>query len=175
VVRLSMMALSAAGSILGALLALGCPGVTEPQSPGDLGTIAEVPRGKVTVTVGQAQFAEGAVITIRIANGLETVVYTEDSKTDCSIAILERKDGEDWTRIAGCAVERLPAVVALGPRRVRTARIDPMSLHLGVPQGSAKPAFGAGVYRIRFTFRRTPEPRAIEPESVLSNTFRVER
>jgi hypothetical protein len=169
----SMMALHAAVSIVGALLALGCPGVTEPLPPGDLGTIADVPRGKVTVTVGQPQFAEGAVLTIRIANGLESVVYTEDEKTDCSIAILERKEGDEWSRIAGCGLERLPAVVALGPRRVRTARIDPRSFHLGAPEGS--PAFGAGLYRIRFTFRRTPEPRGVEPEAVLSDTFRIER
>ena len=169
------MPLSAAVSMLGAVLAWACPAVTEPVPPGDLGTIAAVPRGKVTLSVGQPSFAEGAVITVRIANGLESVVYTEDSKTDCSIVILERKDGEDWTRIAGCSVERLPAVVALGPRRLRTARIDPRSFHLGVPQGSSKPAFGAGVYRIRFTFRRTPEPLAIEPEAVLSDTFRIER
>lgn len=170
-----MMTLSAAGPMLAALLTWACPAVTEPLPPGDLGTIAPVPRGKVTVSVGQPAYAEGAVITVRIANGLESVVYTEDSKTDCSIAILERKDGEAWSRIAGCGVERLPAVVALGPRRVRTARIDPMSFHLGVPEGSSKPAFGAGVYRIRFTFRRTPEPLAIEPEAVLSDTFRIER
>ena len=88
---MSMMPLTAAGPILGALLAWACPAVTEPLSPGDLGTIAAVPRGKVTVSLGQPSFAEGAVITIRIANGLESVVYTEDSKTDCSIVILDRK------------------------------------------------------------------------------------
>ena len=175
VVRVIRMPLPAAGWLMGTLLAWACPGVTEPLPPGDLGTIAAVTRGKVTVSVGQPAFAEGAAITVRIANGLASVVYTEDSKTDCSIVILERRDGEAWSRIAGCAVERLPAVVALGPRRARTARIDPKSFHLGVPEGSSKPAFGAGDYRIRFTFRRTPEPLGIEPEAVFSDTFRVER
>jgi hypothetical protein len=63
-------------------------------------------------------------------------------------------------------------VVALRPGRVRDARIDPVSVHLGGTGGS--PAFGAGVYRIRFSFRRRPEPPGIEPETVFSDTFRIE-
>lgn len=170
-----MMPPTAPGLVLGALLALGCPAVNDPEPPGDLGTIGEVTRGKITVTVTPSVITERAAISVRAANGLDSTVYTEDSKTDCSIVILERRNGEEWTRIAGCAVERLPAVLAIGPGRVRTARIDPMSFHLGVPEGSSTPAFGVGAYRIRFTFRRGPAPQGVEPESVLSDTFRIER
>jgi hypothetical protein len=169
------MLIPSVGSMLVGLLSLACSGVTQPEPAGDLGTLGDVTRGRITVAPGQPTFAEGAVVTVRIANGLESAVYTEDEKTDCSIVFLERKDGEDWTRIAGCGLERLPGVVALGPRRVRTARIDPASFHLGVPEGGPRPAFGAGVYRIRFNFRRAPQPLAIEPESVFSDTFRIER
>jgi hypothetical protein len=139
----------------------------------DIGTVGPVTRGKVSVTVTPPVIAERAAISVRIANGLAAVVYTEDSKTDCSIVFLERRDGEAWTRVGGCGLERLPAVVAIGARRVRTARIDPTSFHLGVPEGFP-PAIGPGVYRIRFTFRRTPEPLGIEPEAVLSDPFRIE-
>jgi len=163
---------SAAGVFLGALLSCACPSGTEPQSSEDMGTVGPVTRGKVTVASSAPVAAAGAALSIRVGNGLESAVYTEDSKTDCSIVVLERKDGETWTRIAGCAVERPPAVVALGPGRVRDARIDPSSVHLGGNGGS--PAFGAGLYRIRFSFRTRPEPAGIEPETVFSDPFRIE-
>jgi hypothetical protein len=169
-----MSLLPACGPLLAALLALACEAATEPSSPDELGRPGDVKRGQVTVSMEQAKYKEGAVVSARIANGLDGTIYAEDSKSDCSIAMLERREGETWSRVPGCSVERIPAIVAIGPGRTRTASIDPLSRHFGVTSGSPKPAFGAGLYRIRFSYRLKPEASASDPPAVFSETFRIE-
>ena len=142
--------------------------------PADLGDLVPVDPGKLTVALSKTLYGEGETIGALVANGLEHVIYTEDSKSDCSIALLEQWEAGSWRPLRGCAVERLPGVVAIGPGRGRTLKIDPHSIHFGVKPGSLRPAFGAGQYRIRFTYRLQREPLTVEPLGTSSETFRVQ-
>jgi len=162
------------GPLLAAFLALACEAVTEPSPSDDLGKPAEVKRGQVTVSMEQATYKEGAIVSARIANGLEGTIYAQDSNSDCSIAMLERREGDAWTRVPGCNVERIAAIVAIGPGRTRTVSINPLSRHFGVTTRSTKPAFGAGLYRMRLSYRLKPEASASDPQAVSSETFRIE-
>ena len=120
----------------------------------DLGMPMAVESGKVSVVPSAPAFKQGDVIRAVIANGLERALYTEDEKTDCSIVFLERSGADTWHPVPGCALGRLPLVVAIGPGRGRVVTINPFSIHLrmGKPP-TAKPAVGAGTYRIRFVYR----------------------
>ena len=120
----------------------------------DLGLLMAVESGKVSVVPSAPALKQGDVIRAVIANGLERTLYTEDEKTDCSIVFLERSDAGTWHPVPGCALGRLPLVVAIGPGRGRVVTINPLSIHLRmVKPPTAKPAIGAGTYRIRFVYR----------------------
>ncbi len=146
------------------------------ESPAlDLGEPVKVVRGEVLITLSAPSYREGEVIQAIIANGLDRIIYTEDLKSDCSIATLEQWDGENWQPILGCNMERLAFVFAIGPGRGRTVQINPRSIHFGVVADSAQPAFGAGTYRIKFTYRINRGPEGYEPNSAYSEPFPVER
>jgi hypothetical protein len=153
---------------------------SSPQAPmggmgaADLGTSMKVQRGKVSIVLRAPVFKEGEVIRAVIANGLERILYAEDEKTDCSIAILERREAKTWRPVLGCAVGRAPLVVAIGPGRGRVVTINPFSIHLsmGMPPTS-KPAVGAGTYRIKFAYRVSSTPGAGEPFAAVSGPFSI--
>ncbi len=153
--------------LLGALLALGCQAA--------LPTTTAATGGRVAVALAQKQYVEGDAVSATVRNGLEVALYTEDSKSDCSIVMVERQQGTSWQPVPGCSVERIPAVITIQPGAERSVRIDPLSFHLGVPSGSDRPALGAGTYRLRFSYRLQREPLGSEPETVLSETFNVRR
>jgi len=128
---------------------------------------------QVTVTLSKLSYAAGQAIEATIANGLKQAIYTEDSKSDCSIAILEQWDGQTWQPLLGCAVARAPLVVAIGSGQGQTVRIDPFSVHFGVSPGAAAPAFGAGTYRIKFAYRLEPGPEGETPYEAYSKEFSI--
>ena len=167
-----MSMLPALGPLVAAFLALACESVTEPSSD-ESGKPAEVTRGQVTVSMAQTTYKEGAVVSALIANGLGGTIYAQDSNSDCSIAMLERREGEAWSRVPGCSVERIPAVVAIGPGQIRNVSIDPRSRHFGVTTGP-KLGFGTGLYRIRFNYRLKPEASGSEPPVAFSDSFRID-
>lgn len=142
----------------------------------DLGMPVKTEPGKVSVLLGAPSFREGEKIRATVANGRRQTIYSEDSKTDCSIVILERWAGKSWQPILGCAVGRAPIVVAIGPGRGRVVTIDPFSFHLrmGTPDTS-KPVLRAGTYRIKYAYRLGPGPEFEEPYTGFSPTFHIRR
>ena len=142
----------------------------------DLGTPVKTVPGKVSVLLDAPSFREGEKIWVTVANGRRQTIYSEDSKTDCSIVILERLAGKIWEPVLGCAVGRAPIVVAIGPGRGRVVTIDPFSFHLrlGTPDTS-KPVLRAGTYRIRYAYRLGPGPEFEEPYTAFSPTFQIRR
>ena len=142
------------------------PGTGTPSAPPppDLGIVMPTAPGKVTVTISAALAAVGAPLFITVANGLARTIYTGDEKTDCSIVSLQRRTGSSWEDVTGCLFGRPPFTVAIGSGRGRKVKIDPRSGHLfhGQPQGA--PAFGAGVYRVTFTYGLTPGSGPATPE-----------
>ena len=141
----------------------------------DLGVPVTVQPGEVTIALSTPSYAVGEVVSADIANGLDSTIYTEDEKSDCSIVILEWWDGAEWQPLPGCGLERLPLVVAIGPAQGRTVTLDPFSLHFGVTPAAAQPAFAAGTYRIKFTYRFAIGPEAVEPEETYSQPFLIGR
>ncbi|MGH2452903.1 MAG: hypothetical protein ACRDF5_03955 [bacterium] len=128
----------------------------------------------MSVLLGPSSFREGEKIQVTIANGLKQSIYTEDSKTDCSIIILQRWHGNTWQPVLGCVLGRAPIVVVIGSGRARLVTINPFSVHLraGTTEGS-KPALRVGPYRIKFAYRLRPGPEFEEPYAVFSPTFRI--
>jgi hypothetical protein len=88
------------------------------ESPGGSGSPVSVPQGEVSVVVAAAAYPVGAVVHATVANGMDRALYTEDFKTACSIAFLQRRDGAPWTDIAGCRNSRIDS----SPIRVRMTR-----------------------------------------------------
>ncbi len=148
---------------------------TTPQAA-DLGMSVKTEPGKVSVLLAAPSPREGEKIRATVANGRTQTIYSEDSKTDCSIVILERLAGKTWEPVLGCAVGRAPIVVAIGPSRGRVVTIDPFSFHLrlGTPDTS-KPVLRAGTYRIRYAYRLGPGPEFEEPYTAFSPTFQIRR
>jgi hypothetical protein len=140
----------------------------------DAGVPATVQPGQVTVEMSATSYAEGEAIQGTVANGLEDTIYTEDMKSDCSIVILEQQAGEAWQPIPGCAMERAPLILALDPGHGRVVTLDPLSIHFKDGSASQAPAFEAGTYRIRFTYRLEPGPEGEEPLEAFSDTFTIQ-
>jgi hypothetical protein len=129
--------------------------------------------GAVTVATTLNSYREGEVITVTVANGRDQSIYSEDQKTDCSIVSLEHLAGDRWETVTGCGAERAPLIVELRRGATHSVRIDPTSTNFQGGDGS--PAARAGTYRIVFTYRLAAGPEGVEPERVVSPTFRIER
>jgi len=149
------------------------PSYAQPQpAPEDLGESAEVIAGQVTVNLSASDFSQGEVIEFTVSNGLDQIIYVEDMKTSCSIAVLEVKEGDSWSPLLNCGMERLPMVLPIGPGMGRMVSIDPLAAEGAVPGEST---LATGTYRVRFSYRMEPEPEGEEPFSVLSEEFKLSR
>jgi hypothetical protein len=103
-----------------------------------------------------------------VVNGTDHTVYIHDSKTDCSILLLEGLDAGNWWGIPACTQMRPPATVAIGPSRARTVTINPASADFQI--GAILPA---GTYRLKLTYRLTSGPDGDESLTALSTPFRI--
>jgi hypothetical protein len=139
-------------------VALGTPGQTKP--------------GRVAVTPAKSVFFLGNPVAATVSNGLDMAIYTEDQKTACSIAILERWAGDSWELIVGCGYEGAPSIVRIAPGEVVKVEIDPRSTHFG---GTGDPVFGEGQYRFVFAWRTEAGPEGHTTDRVTSEEFRVRR
>lgn len=138
----------------------------------DLGSPVATTPGRVTLRLDRVSYPVGTDVHVTIANGLERTIYALDEKSDCSIATLQRWTGAAWENLFACNLGRTPFPLAIGPGRGRIVTIRPFGGHW--PANPARPGFGPGLYRIRFTYRLTP-PREgeDEPGIVYSPSFRV--
>lgn len=115
------------------------------------------------ISVG-ASYRAGENVTVTVANGLDRTIYTEDFKTQCTIVILQRQTSGSWTDITGCKLGRPTLTVSLKPGESRTITLAPDSFHV---------TFGAGAFRIKFTYRMTAELGGDDPNVAYSTEFRV--
>lgn len=151
----------------------GVPASGGPTPATDLGVPVKTETGKVTLTLDGKGYTAGQKLLVTVANGLERTIYSDDMKSACTILIVEKESGGNWTPVTGCPMERLPMSVAIGPGMGRTIEIDPGSgLFDGAQPGQS--ALAAGTYRIRFTYRFAPEEGAAETESSVSDTFSIQ-
>ncbi len=154
------------------------PGSVEPGQPsgsgegqalGGLGEPVQASPGRVTITLSAPSYAGGQVISAVIANGLDRTVYAENSKSDCSIAVIEQREGVTWQPIVACGLRLPPVTVAIGPSRGRTVTIDPSSSNFAPPLGQLE----AGTYRLTFTYRASEKPQGEEPLAARSPAFQI--
>jgi hypothetical protein len=145
---------------------------TPPALTADLGQPAPARDGKVTVAIRAETYRRGAPITVIVTNGLSRTIFTDDSKTDCSIVILQRQDRSPWSDIPGCAQRRPPATVATGPAHLRTLTVHPASSNLRITP-DAEPALPAGTYRAKYTYRYTAAPDNGDPYVSFSRPFTI--
>lgn len=128
-------------------------------------------QGDVAVASTAAEYAAGQPVVATVANGTTRPIYTEDSKTDCSIVTLERKIPSGWETIAGCRFGRPPLIVEIRPGERVTVTIDPKSTHLSFGGGAL--GFGAGTYRFRFAYSFLRALGAVEAVVRFSPEFRI--
>lgn len=140
----------------------------------DTGFPVQPKPGVVTIALGQTTFPKGQAITGMIQNGLPETIYSADMKTDCSIVALEQLNNGSWKAVQGCISLRAPRIVEIGTMRGQPISIDPLSTNFEVDPTAKTPAFGAGTYRLKFTYRLAPEPEGEEPLAVFSETFAVQ-
>jgi hypothetical protein len=133
---------------------------------GGSGVPMPAPAGKITITVSASSYGPGQVVSATIANGLDKPVFTTDSKSDCSIAILEREEAGAWNPILTCMVRRPPVTVAIGSSRGRTVL---MNLSNFAAPGTP---LEAGTYRLTFTYGLGRE-QGQEPLVARSPTFEI--
>jgi hypothetical protein len=143
------------------------------QKPFQESSPAQGTPGKVTVVLTQSAYTQGQVIEATVVNGLTQVIYTEDSKSDCSIAILEEWDRRSWQPRRGCIARRPPNIVPIGPAQAKMIVINPFSTHFGINPGAVVPALGPGRYRLKLTYRLAPEPEGEEPNTAYSAVFEI--
>ncbi|WP_204009224.1 hypothetical protein [Virgisporangium aurantiacum] len=124
--------------------------------------------GSVSVSVDAGHYPAGrAVIVVSVRNGGPVPVFTDDQKSDCTVALLERRIGQGWVGLRACGAERAPAVVHLEPGAVHVARID-----LGSENFRPQPVT-PGTYRGVVGYRPAAEPSGEEPQLAVSATFVV--
>jgi hypothetical protein len=116
------------------------------QPMGGSGDPMPAPAGNITITVSAPSYGPGQVVSATIANGLDRPVFTTDSKSDCSIAILEHEEAGGWNPILACPVRRPPVTVTIGPSRGRTVQMNPSNF------AAAGTPLEAGTYRLTFTY-----------------------
>ena len=141
-------------------------------SPIMLETVSISP-DQVTVSVSQGEYYKGETLIVSIANGLDQNIYTNDMKTGCTIAILEKQEGSDWYPFIGCGAERPPMTVEIAGGEVHTVSIDPGSGIYGLGKPPGELAFGAGTYRIKFTYSFDPNKEGEETFSVYSEEISI--
>lgn len=148
---------------------------TPPPTPTtDTGIPAQAKPDVVSVALGRATYQAGQTVMGMVLNGLKQTIYSADMKTDCSIVTLEQLKNGSWEPVPGCNSLRAPRVVEIGTMRGQEIAINPLSTNFGIEPGSKTPAFGAGTYRLRFSYRLAPGPEGEEPLVVFSETFAVQ-
>jgi hypothetical protein len=115
-----------------------------------------------SVTVDASQYGRGDVVTATVANNGQRAIFADDMKTDCSIVVLQRQDGENWIGFATCGMERAPQTVAVLPGE-----------HRRVALRLAADVTGSGSFRVIFRFRLNRQPEGSEAELVTSPMFMV--
>jgi hypothetical protein len=131
---------------------------------------AGIAKGEVLVTLDSDRYAVGAVLHVNVMNRTDRPIYTEDFKTSCSIVILQRQEGNAWTDIRGCRLGRPTVTVQIGPENGKAADLDPASFHL---QAGGAGGFGAGTYRVKFTYRNDPGLGGEDPFAAYSAEFAI--
>ena len=128
-------------------------------------------KGDVVVKLDAGGYRVGTVIHVTVSNGMDRPVYSEDFKTACSIVTLQRHDSGGWSDITGCALGRPTVTVTVEPGSAERIELDPASFHLA--HGSGRPAFGAGTYRVAFTYRLERAVAGDAPLAAYSPEFAI--
>lgn len=163
---------SGSGSAVTTTTSSAVSGQPVPSPPsGDAGSVGPVEPGKVSVTVGAPSYPLGAVVSATVTNGLDRPVITTDFKTGCTIVILQRSAGGGWTDLTGCQLRRPTMVVTIAPGRGRTVMLAPGSVHL--TNGGSGSGFGAGTYRVKFTYALESGGDGTEPLTAYSAVFAI--
>jgi len=168
----------------------GTPGYSSPASPAtvspdtetrpatpsspldDLGDPTHAPGGKVTVSLSATRYSAGAPIVVVVINGLDRPIFTDDSKADCSIITLQRQDRATWKNIVGCAQQRPPATVAIGPAHARTITLQPASVNFDTLNNTQGP-LASGTYRAQYTYRFDADAGGPDKFAAVSDSFEI--
>jgi hypothetical protein len=128
--------------------------------------------GAVTIALTEASYASGKPVVAIVQNGLDHPIYADDLQSDCTVITLEQQTGDEWKPLSACLMKRMSRPVAIAAGETQVVQIDPLSSNFGL--GLKSPAFGAGRYRLSFSYRsRSREGTGAPTRTVYSRTFRI--
>lgn len=133
-----------------------------------LGDPVDTSPGRVLVAPLMDVFELGRAVQATAGNGTAEVIYVEDLHAGCSIAVLEQRRGDRWVALPDCGAERAAAVLAIGPGRGRSIRIEPESL---IDSGSP---LVSGTYRLVVGWRTAPGPEGFTARRSYSSPFQIQ-
>src|SRR2546423_6287785 len=165
----------------GPTLISGGSGTATTATPGpsvsassDLGTPGPVSDGRVTVSTDRTTYGPSATVTVTIANGLGSEIWSLNHQTDCSIVTVLRSTGSAWVPVGPCLLAMATFPVATGPGRLRVVSLTPAVMsRTGNPgQLPGETTWALGRYRVVFAYTVGAEPFGGTPATVTA-TFAV--
>src|SRR5438552_849826 len=100
------------------------PGPSGSAAP-DLGASGPVSDGRVTVSTDRATYGTSATVTVTVANGLGSEIWSLNHQTDCSIVTVLRSTGSTWVPVGPCLLGMATFPVATDPGRLRVVPLTP--------------------------------------------------
>lgn len=139
----------------------GGPATATPIPPG--GTMTP---GAVTLALSATSYTAGQPIVVTIHNGLNTTIMTADHKTNCSMVTLQMQTANGWVDLAPCKL-------MIATRLVELAAQSATPIALGSGTQAATANWGAGTYRVMFTYGTTPQNAPVGAGIIYSATFTI--
>jgi hypothetical protein len=100
---------------------------------------------KVKIAPGKTGYLPTDLITATIFNGYDQTIQSFDQQTYCTIVQLQVQEGERWTDVAVCPLDRAPTPTNISPNQKIEVALNPIQ-----PTPGPHPP---GLYRLGLTFK----------------------
>ena len=117
--------------------------------------------GMVEVSVDSAAYHGSDPISVAIANQSKNAVYAPDHQTNCSIAQLQMRSGDQWQPMGKCALMTPTRMHLISPGTSQVVSITP-----------PKDGWPTGTYRVALTYSQTQQP-AGKMSAAYSDVFQM--
>lgn len=131
--------------------------------------------GQVTIWLDKSSYGVKEIITVNVANGLSSSIYSAPRYTNCSVVSLQWHNGATWVQWGRCLIEQTERFTQLKANSVTTLRLDPTT-NMTRPGAvrAATTVWHPGMYRVVFSFNTVPDEGNPAGTVVTSETFTVQ-
>jgi hypothetical protein len=158
------------GCIVVAFFLAGCaynaesnatPPPTSTRSTSPTAPIPTAPTDSVTLQVGAASYQLGSDMSVTIKNQSRQAISFADSRTDCTVLLLERQGADSWEPVAPCARKFKPRLHSLKAGETLEVKF------------AISDQWPTGRYRARLDYYVGSEMKGGGATTVVSSVFRV--